>query len=81
VISPASRAIRDFRLILELLEILRDVNKAYRSLYIDGKILYRDISKNNIIIINLKEVDSFIGILINKDLTKEIDSARSSVRY
>ena len=81
VISPSGRTIRDFRLIQELLKALRDAIKAYRSLYTDGKILYRDISENNIIIIDPKEADGFTGILIDKDLAKEIGSGRSSVWY
>ena len=62
VISPAGRAIRDFRSTPELLEALRDAIRAHRSLYTKGKILQRDISENNIIITDLKEVDGFMGI-------------------
>ena len=50
VISPAGRAIYDFKLILELLEALYNVIKGHRSLYITKKILHRDILENNIII-------------------------------
>ena len=81
VISPAGRAIRDFRSIPELLEALRDAIKAHMSLYTDGKILHRDISENNIIITDPKEADGFTGMLIDVDLAKEIGSGRSGARH
>jgi hypothetical protein len=81
VISPAGRAIRDFRSISELLKALRDAIKAHRSLYIKGKILHRDISENNIIITDPKEADGFTGMLIDEDLAKEIGSGRSGARH
>ncbi len=81
VISPAGRAIRDFRSIPELLEALRDAIKAHRSLYTSGKILHRDISENNIIITDPKEADGFTGMLIDEDLAKEIGSGRSGARH
>ena len=81
MISPAGRAIRDFRSIPELLKAFRDVIKAHRSLYIKGQILHRDISENNIIIIDPKEAGGFTGMLIDEDLAKEIGSGRSGARY
>ena len=81
VISPAGRAIRDFRSIPELLEALRDAIKAHRSLYTKGQILHRDISENNIIITDPKEAGGFTGMLIDEDLAKEIGSERSGARH
>lgn len=81
VISPAGRALRDFRSIPELLKALRDAIKAHRSLYTKGKILHRDISENNIIITNPKEADGFTGMLIDEDLAKETGSGRSGARH
>ena len=81
VISPAGRAIRDFRSVRELLEALRDAIKGHRSLYIDGKILHRDISGNNIIITDPREADGFTGMLIDEDLAKEVGSGRSGARH
>ena len=81
VISPAGRAIRDFRSIPELLKALRDAIKAHRSLYTAGKILHRDISENNIIITNPKETNGFSGMLIDEDLAKEIGSGPSGARH
>ena len=81
VISPAGRAIRDFRSISELLKAIRDAIKAHRSLYTDGKILHRDISEKNVIITNPEEADGFTGMLIDEDLAKEIGSGRSGARH
>ncbi|PHH74487.1 hypothetical protein CDD82_4907 [Ophiocordyceps australis] len=50
VVSPAGRAIYKYSTHLELLEALRDAIKAHRSLHLEGNILHRDISENNIII-------------------------------
>jgi hypothetical protein len=81
MISLVDCAIWKFWSILELLKVLRDAIKAHKSLYINEKILHKDILKNNIIIIDLKEVDSFMSMLIDKNLVKEIDSERSDVQH
>jgi len=81
VISPGGRAIRDFRSIRELLEALHDAIKAHRSLYMNGMILHRDVSKNNIIITDSKGANGFKGMLIDEDLAKEIGSGRSGARH
>jgi Fungal protein kinase len=60
VIFPAGIVIRQFQSILLLLEALRDAIKAHRSLFMDGRILYRDISKNNIIITDPREADGLL---------------------
>ncbi|KAI9804850.1 MAG: hypothetical protein M1825_001219 [Sarcosagium campestre] len=79
VISPAGRAIRRPESPLELLEALRDAIKAHRSLYLEGNILHRDISENNIIITK-PETDGFKGMLIDLDLAKELGGGRSGAR-
>ena len=81
VISPAGRVISDFDSIQELLEALRDAIKAHRSLYLEGKILHRDISSNNIIITYAKEAGDFKGMLIDLDLAKERESGPSGARH
>ncbi|KAF4507422.1 hypothetical protein G6O67_006058 [Ophiocordyceps sinensis] len=70
-VSPAGRSISQFRSIVELLEGLRDAIKAHRSLFMDGRILHRDISENNIIITDPDIADGFKGMLIDLDLAKE----------
>ena len=77
MISSDGYTIWDFGLIPKLLEAFYNAIKAYKSLYIKGKILYRDISENNIIITDPKEVDSFTGILIDMNFAKEIGISQS----
>jgi len=47
----------------------------------EGKILHRDISENNIIITDPKETNGFTGMLIDADLGKEIGSGKSGARH
>lgn len=79
VIFSAGRPIHKYGFPLELLEALRDAIKAHRSLYMDGNILHRDISENDIIITDSKET-GFSGTLIDMDLAKELGSGRSGAR-
>ena len=72
VISPDGHTIHDFWLIPELLKALCNAIKVHKSLYLNGKILYKDILKNNIIITEPKKADGFKGMLIDEDLAKEI---------
>ena len=81
VITPAGRAISDFKSIEELLTALRDSIKAHSSLYLKGKILHRDISENNIIITDPEKANGFTGMLIDMDLAKEVGSGRSGARH
>jgi len=59
---------------------LRDAIKAHRSLYLNGNILHRDISENNIIITDPENADGNSGMLIDLDLAKEIGT-RSGARH
>lgn len=43
--------------------------------------MHRDISENNITIIDPKEADGFTGMLIDEDLAKEIRSGRNGARH
>ncbi|OJD22161.1 hypothetical protein ACJ73_06495 [Blastomyces percursus] len=81
VISPAGRSIYKYQSPLELLKALRDAIKAHRSLYLDGNILHRDISENNIIITDPDEADGHSGMLSDLDLAKEVGSGRSGARH
>lgn len=60
---------------------LRDAIKAHKSLYIQGGVLHRDISENNIIITDPKKADGFTGMLIDLDLAKIVGSGRSGARH
>lgn len=79
VISPAGRAIKDFRSIKELLTALRDAAKAHQCLFEKAKILHRDISENNIIITDPQKADGFTGMLIDLDLAI-VDGERTGGR-
>ncbi|OJD20958.1 hypothetical protein ACJ73_07703 [Blastomyces percursus] len=81
VISPAGRPIYKYESPLELLKALRDAIQAHRSLYLDGNILHRDISENNIIITDPGKADGHSGMLIDLDLAKEVGSGRSGARH
>jgi len=63
------------------LEALRDAIRGHRSLLEDGKILHRDVSENNIIIIELLAEGAPKGRLIDLDLAKELDSMPSGARH
>lgn len=80
-ISPAGRCINQFKSVPELLEGISDAIKVHRSLYLDGKILHRDISENNIIITNPRTADGFKGMLIDLDLAKEEGKGPSGARH
>ncbi|RMD41240.1 hypothetical protein DV735_g3917, partial [Chaetothyriales sp. CBS 134920] len=81
VISPAGRAIRLCTSPVELVASLHDAIKAHRALYMDAKILHRDISENNIIITNAKGAEDPKGMLIDLDLAKVVDAGRSGARH
>ncbi|KAL7791946.1 serine/threonine-protein kinase Sgk2 [Trichoderma ceciliae] len=79
-ISPAGRCINQFKSVAELLKGLCDAIKVHRSLYLDGNILHRDISENNIIITDPRTADGFNGMLIDLDLAKEEGKGPSGAR-
>jgi Fungal protein kinase len=77
VVSPAGQPLHAYRSVGELLEALRDAIRGHKSLLEDGKILHRDISENNIIIIEAATEGDPKGMLIDLDLAKELDSLPS----
>ncbi|KAL1977857.1 hypothetical protein VTN31DRAFT_716 [Thermomyces dupontii] len=79
VIFPAGRPIYTYRSPLELVQALRDAIKAHQSLCLDGNILHRDISENNIIITDRAKT-GFAGMLIDMDLAKELGKGPSGAR-
>ncbi|KAM3065102.1 hypothetical protein ACMFMF_011409 [Clarireedia jacksonii] len=81
VTSPAGRPLCKYYSVRELLEVLYNAIRGYRSLLEDRKILYRDISENNIIITELPAEGDRKGRLIDLDLAKELDSMPSGARY
>jgi hypothetical protein len=84
IISFAGHVIHAFEQIPkipELLKTLHNVIKAYRLLYLVENILHRNISKNNIIITDLKKIDDFTDMLINLNLVKKINSEFNNTHY
>lgn len=65
--SPLGRSINKFDTTLEFLEACRDIAKALRSLYQDGKILHRDICIKNLIIPTRRNEGDPKGVLIDLD--------------
>ncbi|CAD6501843.1 BgTH12-02089 [Blumeria graminis f. sp. triticale] len=66
--KPFGRAIDEDTTPLELICGLRDAIKGHKSLFMDSKILHRDISTNNIILTEPKLNDGCHGVLIDLDL-------------
>lgn len=80
VVKPAGRPLDSFTSVPELLMAFRDAIKAHRSLFLDGNILHRDISQNNIIITDPAENHGFSGMLIDLDLATQVDDEGKNVR-
>jgi hypothetical protein len=72
---PFGRPITHYRTLLEVLECMRNTIKAHRSLYIDTKILHRDICLHNLFISNPKEnmPNASKGILIGFDTAMDLE--------
>jgi hypothetical protein len=70
---PLGRSINKFESVLEFLEACRDVVKALRSLYQDGKILHRDICIKNLIIAPQHNEGDAKGVLIDFDAALDLE--------
>ena len=82
VTSPAGQPLYTCQSSKELLEVLRDAIRGHKSLYQEGKILHRDISENNIIILRATATEGGPkGMLIDLDLAKELESKASRARH
>ncbi|TEY37182.1 hypothetical protein BOTCAL_0526g00030 [Botryotinia calthae] len=81
VVFPAGRPLHSYRSVKELLGALHDAIRGHKSLLEDGKILHRDISENNIIITEATTKEDYIGMLIDLDLAKELDSLPSGASH
>jgi hypothetical protein len=75
---PLGRSISKFEFIFEFLEACRDVVKALRSLYQDGKILHRDICIKNLTIASRPDEGDAKEVLI--DLDRALDLEKGPAR-
>ncbi|KAL2822476.1 hypothetical protein BJX63DRAFT_427041 [Aspergillus granulosus] len=75
-ITPLGRPIRQFTSIPELLEVLRDLVKALQSLYVNARILHRDVAIKNLIITPQQHrADSPKGVLLDFNFALDLDNA------
>jgi hypothetical protein len=81
ITSPARRLLYLYKLVRELLEAFRDAITGHRSLLEDGKMLYQDISENNIIIIAPATEGDPKGRLIDIDLGKKLNTVPSRASH
>lgn len=72
-VSPAGRALKEFNSVGELLKGFRDAIKAHKSLYLNRKILHRDVFLNNIILTDPKQTEGISGMLIDFDLAVTVE--------
>jgi len=72
--APLGRPIQKFTSVPELLEALRDLVKALRSLDVDARIIHRDIAIKNLIITSQRSADSPKGVLIDFDQALDVDN-------
>ena len=74
--TPLGRPIRQFTSIPELLEVLHDLVKALQSLYINARILHRDVAIKNLIITPQHSADSPKGVLLDFNFALDLDNVR-----
>ena len=79
-IKPAGRLISTFRDATELVVVMRDAIQASKNLFLQGKILHRDISSNNIIIVDSAIGCGYKGYLIDFDMATMVDENPQNVR-
>jgi hypothetical protein len=77
-VSPAGRSLSDFTSVREVLTALRDAIKAHRSLFLDAKILHRDVSLHNIILTDANRTGGHSGMLIDLDLAISVEEDRKN---
>ncbi|CCU76463.1 serine/threonine-protein kinase Sgk2, partial [Blumeria hordei DH14] len=76
--KPSGRAIGEDTSPLELLCGLRDAIIGHRSLFLDARILHRDVSANNIILTDPKSNDGCCWVLIDLDLAMSLDDPNAA---
>ncbi|KAK4445308.1 hypothetical protein QBC34DRAFT_472521 [Podospora aff. communis PSN243] len=82
--TPLGRPIREYTSIPELLEVLRDLVKALQSLYVNARILHRDVAIKNLIIAPQHSADGLKAPVLSSQWSGQMDSwplASSSHTY
>ncbi|KAH9909307.1 hypothetical protein F4778DRAFT_716150 [Xylariomycetidae sp. FL2044] len=74
VLSPLGRHLSTFQTREELLQALRDAIKGHRSLLQNARILHRDVSEDNIVIVDDASENSPKGILIDLDSALDLEA-------
>ncbi|KAL2825722.1 hypothetical protein BDW59DRAFT_145781 [Aspergillus cavernicola] len=72
-VHPPGRAMDEFKSIPEFLGAFIDIIKGLRSLYKEGRILHQDVSKNNLMISDVRKEGDPRGFLIDLDAAKLLD--------
>ena len=78
VTQPAGRPLSKFHSVSELLRALRDAIKVHRSLFLDGRILHRDVSESNMVITDPKENNGLSGMLIDLELGTVVEDGKNT---
>lgn len=76
--QPFGVPLAKFNSVIQLLQALRDAIKVHRSLLLDGKILHRDVSGMNIIIVDLHDNEGFSGMLIDLELGTILEDGKNT---
>lgn len=74
VLSPLGRPLYTFQTRDELLQVFRDAIKGHRSLLQNARILHRDVSEDNIVIVDDPSENSPKGILIDFDSAVDMEA-------
>jgi len=75
--QPAGRPLAEFSSVRQLLAALRDAIRTHRSLFLDGHIIHRDVSRWNIIITDPSENDGLSGALIDLELGAVVENGQN----
>ena len=76
--EPAGRPLSNFQSVSELLRAIRDAIKVHQALFLDGRILHRDVSESNMVITNPKENDGLSGMLIDLELGIVVEDGKNT---
>ncbi|KAJ2618393.1 hypothetical protein GGI26_006569 [Coemansia sp. RSA 1358] len=76
--EPIGKPLETVRSVPELIVVLKDAMECYMALYTECKILHRDISDNNILVV--RDEDGIHGLLIDYDCAVDLEKPRQTMR-